>query len=134
SEPKATAAGGRRRFGARRHDDDPTVEHRRDHGGLSDSLFAFGFGLDCCGLGQLARLDACDHSFGAAALLAGHLARDIAVEVDTDATSREAFLVRQTIDVSLQYGIDLTRAEHATRHQIVAYADLQWAVWLRWFG
>jgi hypothetical protein len=83
---------------------------------------------------QLARLDATDHPFGAAALLARHLARDITVEVDTGAASGEAFLVRQTIDVSLQCGIDLPRTEHATRHQVLAYADLQRAVCLPWFG
>jgi hypothetical protein len=75
--------------------------------------FAFGCGRDRCGLGQLARLDASDHPFSASALLARHFARDISVEVDTGAASREAFLVRQTVDVSLQCGIDLSCAEHA---------------------
>jgi hypothetical protein len=37
SDPKATAACGGHRFGRRRHDDNPAVEHGRDRGGLSDS-------------------------------------------------------------------------------------------------
>jgi hypothetical protein len=41
------------------------------------------------------------------------VARDITVEVDTGTASRGVFLVRQTIDVSLQCGIDVLRAEHA---------------------
>jgi hypothetical protein len=41
-----------------------------------------------------------------------YLARDITVEVDTGTASREVFLVRQAIDVSLQCGIDVLRAAH----------------------
>jgi hypothetical protein len=80
------------------------------------------------------RLDASDQPLGAAALLTRHLARDITFEVDTGAAGREAFLIHQTIDVSLQCGIDLPRAEHATRHQVVAYADLQRTVRLPWLS
>jgi hypothetical protein len=101
---------------------------------MRDSPFALGFGLGRCCLGQLARLDASDQRLGAAALLNRHLARDIAFEVDPGAPGRESFLVHQTIDVSLQCGIDLGGAEQTTRHQVVANADLQRAVRLPWFG
>src|SRR6266404_6763971 len=123
SEPEATATSRRRRLN-RRRDSDVTAELGRWHGGMPDSPFVLSFGLDHCCLRRLARLDAIDQPFGVAAVLARHLARNITIKVDAGAAGREAFLVHQTIDVSLQCGVDLPRAEHAARHQVVANADL----------
>src|SRR5690242_19728085 len=110
SEPEATATGWRRRLDRRRHGNGLTMELGRRHGGMPDGPFAPGFGLGRCCLAQRARLDASDQPLGAAALLTRHLAHDITFEVDTGAAGREAFLIHQTIDVSLQCGIDLPRA------------------------
>jgi hypothetical protein len=67
-------------------------------------------------------------------MLIRYFARDITVEVDTGTARREAFLVRRTIDVSLQCGIDVLRPEHATCHQVAAYPDLQRTVRLPWLA
>jgi hypothetical protein len=72
----------------------------------------------------MARLDASYQPASPATLLPRHLARDITFKVETSAARREAFLILQAIDVLFQCGIDLPRAEHATRYQFIANADL----------